>query len=365
MMIPEQLRIAPDDVKEKLRLGLEQVENSLQGDGLETQTIEDAKYLVSSNPVNNDKIEKAYRWWARNERFLDAPENSPADVAANLWGGRPGKDWFYDLYQLLQEKSSASIDNMSTKETHYKVLDGNYIQAEESETHGFIKAIVSVFNNIDLANEVVLPGAYSKSIQRKLPAAVWNHNWSSPIAKTIEAIELLPGDPRLPEELSQYGGLFISAEFPLEVEESRQAYLKLKNGLVDEFSVGYRVVEAYEENDVIYLKELDLLEWSAVMRGANPITKLIEVKNLTFQDHTDLTLSQLNNYIDRYESLAEKRQKLSSNHISNLETLLGRISTLIDTNKPPQEELPTPDVVKPSKKAYAIELLNFLSEDTE
>lgn len=271
-----------------------------------------------------------------------------------------------DGLRVAQEKSATSIVNMSTKETHYKVLDGNYdIQAEEDSNFGYIKAVVSVFNNIDLANEVVLPGAYAKSIQRKLPAAVWNHNWSSPIAKTLEAIELLPGDERLPEDLKQYGGLYISAEFPLEVEESRQAYLKLKNGLVDEFSVGYRVIEAYEENDgVIYLKELDLLEWSAVMRGANPITKLIEVKNLTFQDHTDLTLSQLNNYIDRYESLAEKRQKLSSNHINNLETLLGRISTLIDTNKPP-EEVPTPDVVKPSKKAYAIELLNFLSEDTE
>ena len=248
-------------------------------------------------------------------------------------------------------KTAASSSYMDKKSL---ILETKDISLQEENTVGYLKAIVSVFNNVDLVNEVVLPGAYAKSLANKLPAAVQSHEWDNPVAKTIEAKELLPGDPLLPESIRSLGGLYVSAEFPLEIEASKQAYLKIKNGLVDEFSVGYRVVDKYEENGITYLKELELLEWSVVMRGANPATKVIEVKNLTFVEHTELTLQQLDTYIERYESLAEKRQKLSINHRNNLDILLGRINKLISLSTPPGGS---------SKKEYAIELLNLLSKE--
>lgn len=60
-----------------------------------------------------------------------------------------------------------------------------------SEEVGVIEAIVSVFNHVDSGDEIVRPGFFEKSIAKKLPKGVWAHDWKQPIAKTLEARELL------------------------------------------------------------------------------------------------------------------------------------------------------------------------------
>ena len=102
-MIPEELRMAPEAVVNHLQEGLRQVQENLQGEGLEEETIEEARYLIN-NPVTDNKIVKAYNWWNRNQRFLEEPVDSPANVAANLWGGNHGRIWFMDLYECYRVK---------------------------------------------------------------------------------------------------------------------------------------------------------------------------------------------------------------------------------------------------------------------
>ena len=46
-----------------------------------------------------------------------------------------------------------------------------------SAAEGIIEAVVSIFSNVDSANERVLPGAFAKSLKRKLPKGVWSHDW--------------------------------------------------------------------------------------------------------------------------------------------------------------------------------------------
>lgn len=146
---------------------------------------------------------------------------------------------------------------------------------------GIIEAIVSVFNNVDSGNEKVMPGFFSKSIQKKLPKGVWAHDWKQPIAKTLEAKELLPGDPLLPESLKELGGTYIKGQFNLETQRGREAYSDVKFGIVDEFSIGYRVVKdgKDKESGARELIEGDWKEWSPVLVGMNPETRLISVKS--------------------------------------------------------------------------------------
>src|SRR5262245_63868269 len=80
---------------------------------------------------------------------------------------------------------------------------------------GTVEAIVSVFSNVDAGNERVLPGFFKSSLQRKLPKGVWMHDWKTPVAKTLEARELMPGDPLLPATIKDYGGLYIKGQFNL------------------------------------------------------------------------------------------------------------------------------------------------------
>jgi ATP-dependent Clp endopeptidase proteolytic subunit ClpP len=103
-------KTAPETVKNNLRRGLEQYEEGLAGDGLEPATVADAKSLVAGEAPTEDKIRKANAWWGRNERFLEGEPNTPADVAANLWGGAAGRDWFSALFAQLEEPSDTNTD---------------------------------------------------------------------------------------------------------------------------------------------------------------------------------------------------------------------------------------------------------------
>jgi hypothetical protein len=103
-------KTAPETVKNNLRRGLEQYDEGLAGDGLEPATVTDAKSLVAGEAPTENKIRKANAWWGRNDRFLEAEPNTPADVAANLWGGAAGRDWFSALFAQLEEPSDTNTD---------------------------------------------------------------------------------------------------------------------------------------------------------------------------------------------------------------------------------------------------------------
>jgi ATP-dependent protease ClpP protease subunit len=112
-------KTAPETVRSNLRRGLEQYAEGLAGDGLEKQTVLDAEALVAGEAPTEDKVRTANAWWGRNERFLEAEANTPADVAANLWGGAAGRDWFKALYAQLEVEEGETTDKtLSTGSTN-------------------------------------------------------------------------------------------------------------------------------------------------------------------------------------------------------------------------------------------------------
>ncbi len=121
-------KTAPETVKSNLRRGLEQYAEGLAGDGLEKQTVLDAEALVAGEAPTEDKIRTANAWWGRNERFLEAEPNTPADVAANLWGGAAGRDWFKALYAQLEreelEEAEETIDDKISTGSTDAAADG-------------------------------------------------------------------------------------------------------------------------------------------------------------------------------------------------------------------------------------------------
>lgn len=146
---------------------------------------------------------------------------------------------------------------------------------------GVIEAFVSVFNNVDHGKEIVRPGFFEKSIQKKLPKGVWAHDWKQPIAKTLEAKEMRAGDPGLPESLREYGGTYIKGQFNLGTQRGREAYSDIKFGIIDEFSIGYAVIKD-SKDDATGARELiegDWKEWSPVLVGMNDRTTLVSIKS--------------------------------------------------------------------------------------
>lgn len=122
-------KTAPETVKNNLRRGLEQYAEGLAGEGLEKQTVIEAESLVAGEQPTENKVEKANAWWGRNERFLEAEPNSPADVAANLWGGAAGRDWFRALYAQLEREELEEDDSPDDKIS----ADGNNAVSENGK----------------------------------------------------------------------------------------------------------------------------------------------------------------------------------------------------------------------------------------
>jgi len=151
----------------------------------------------------------------------------------------------------------------------FKILD---------EKTGTFEAYVSIFNNVDYADEVIIQGAFKDSIERKLPKIAWSHNWDQIIGKVISAIE----DER---------GLKIIGQLILSVQKAKEAYDLMKAGAIDEFSIGYGIQKAtYEQRSdktVRILEKLDLYEISPVLSGCNPDTELLSIKSKNETVKTD------------------------------------------------------------------------------
>jgi len=143
------------------------------------------------------------------------------------------------------------------------------IESKADDQKGIIEAYVSIFDNVDLVGDIIKRGAFAESLAKKLPKGVWAHNWDKPIAKTLEARE----DEK---------GLYIRGQFIEGVQKADEAYKLIKEGVIDEFSIGFRILE-YEWDadnaDVRIIKKARLYEWSPVLAGANPDTELISIKD--------------------------------------------------------------------------------------
>jgi len=121
-------KTAPPTVKNNLERGIKQYEEGLGGDGLEEATVIDARNLLKGEEPSPQKIKKAVAWWARNERFLEAEPNTPADVAANLWGGAAGRDWFTALaVQLDQEQELSETENNISADSNNAVSENGKV----------------------------------------------------------------------------------------------------------------------------------------------------------------------------------------------------------------------------------------------
>jgi HK97 family phage prohead protease len=171
----------------------------------------------------------------------------------------------------LKTETAPNRKQMFAPVFHFKALD---------DEQGIIECIVSVFNCKDAAGDCVRPGFFKDSLAAKLPKGVWMHDWTRPIAKTLEAEEWLPGDKRLPDALKTLGGLYIKGQINLDVQDGRDAYSHLKFGTVDEFSFGYDVNEERwnsKEGCNDLLKGI-IYEWSPVLVGCNRRTQTLGVK---------------------------------------------------------------------------------------
>ena len=170
-------RTAPPTVRRNLERGIQQYEEGMGGDGLEEATVIEARNMANGEEPSVEKVKKAVAWWARNERFLEAEPNTPADVAANLWGGAAGRDWFIALATQIDQEQELSEpeDKISTDSTPAAGDGANTAPTSQtphtdmSDTNTVVAAAPTAPSALDI--ESIVAKAVAAAISAKAPTA--------------------------------------------------------------------------------------------------------------------------------------------------------------------------------------------------
>lgn len=140
------------------------------------------------------------------------------------------------------------------------------------EQKGIVTGYFSAFGNIDSDNDMIMPGAFTKTLNenKKRIKHLWQHDVRYPLSK-----------PTLLKE-DAYGLYF-------ESEISKTSYGKdvlqlYKDGVVDEHSIGFRTERKNKKDNYTELTELKLWEGSTVTFGANTNTPFTGMKAMTVED---------------------------------------------------------------------------------
>jgi len=152
------------------------------------------------------------------------------------------------------------------------------------EMQGIVECFVAGIGNKDSVGDIVVTGAFAKSLTRRKPRVVWAHSWNDPIGKVLEMYEVPPGDSRLPAKMRNagIGGLYAKVQFNLQSEKGKEAFASVAFfGEEQEWSIGYKTINgAFDPaQQANVLKEVELYEVSPVLHGANQLTGTISVKS--------------------------------------------------------------------------------------
>jgi uncharacterized protein len=157
-----------------------------------------------------------------------------------------------------------------------------------------VTGFASVFGNRDLGGDVVVEGAFAKSLRdHGMPALLFNHKMEDPpLGLVVDAKE-------------QKRGLWIKAELPKDdTFVAGRIIPQLKRRGLKGMSIGFKVLEREQRGDTRYLKSIRLYEVSVVNQPMNPLAEIETVKSFN--------PGELGNYETFFRGFAEELQELNS-----------------------------------------------------
>lgn len=213
--------------------------------------------------LGEDRDEFISRCMGDDKVIQEFPDSDQRVAVCNsqFEGGKMTEETQVDLEEYIEEQ-----------ETKSEEMDIAFEYKAEDDEKGMFSGYGSIFGNKDLGNDVVVEGAFAKSIGKKGAKAVkmlYQHRQDEPIGVFDEIIE----DRR---------GLKVKGRLAMGTQRGREVYELMKMGALDGLSIGYRVdakgAEYDEKGKRRYLKSVDLMEISAVTFPMNPRARVQAVK---------------------------------------------------------------------------------------
>lgn len=197
----------------------------------------------------------------------------------------------------------------------------------------------SSFDNVDSDDDVIVKGAFERTLRERGPEGknrimhLWQHDPYRPIGK--------PSVIREDEK-----GLYFESYLP-ETTLGNDTLKLYEAGIINEHSIGFRVVQSEEKDGYTELKEIMLWEGSSVTWGANEDTPATGVKAL-FKDDTSLQTE-----IDRIQKFLRKGD-VTDDTFEMLEYKLEQLKLL-----PVQADQAEPSHEEPTEILKALKSINL------
>jgi hypothetical protein len=222
-------------------------------------------------------------------------------------------------------------------------VKSNFEIKDADDKKGIVTGYASIFNNVDSDNDMILPGAFAKTITERGPGSakprikhLWQHDSWQPI-----------GVPNVLREDDK--GLYFETQFGKD-QFSQDKLQQHIDKIITELSIGYNVIKQEDVTDgngkILHRKltELKLWEYSSVTWGANSLTEVVSAKGETKDILADLN--------KRLEALNRglKAGKYTDESCEQFEAEIAKIQAIITSLKTMEPEIiSTPDIVEPTQ----------------
>lgn len=212
---------------------------------------------------------------------------------------------------------------------------GELIDADEKA--GIIKGYGSYFGNKDSDNDVIMKGAYKKTIAENGERVkyLYQHDMNQPIGKMTELYE----DEK---------GLVFVAEIA-KTQLGNDVVELMKSGVITENSVGIMPMQKNNKGDYREITEVKLYEISAVTLAANDQAKILDVKG-------NVDVEKLSKRYDNLTKLIRKGE-ISDEMGFAIEAEIQKLKSLFIEFTKPVDEITSPNV---EVKNNDSEVFNYL-----
>jgi len=212
---------------------------------------------------------------------------------------------------------------------------GELIDADEKA--GIIKGYGSYFGNKDSDNDVIMKGAYKKTIAENGERVkyLYQHDMNQPIGKMTELYE----DDK---------GLVFVAEIA-KTQLGKDVVELMKSGVITENSVGIMPIQKNNKGDYREINEVKLYEISAVTLAANDQAKILDVKG-------NVDVEKLSKRYDNLTKLIRKGE-ISDEMGFAIEAEIQKLKSLFIEFTKPVDEITSPNV---EVKNNDSEVFNYL-----
>jgi len=208
---------------------------------------------------------------------------------------------------------------------------------DTDEKAGIIKGYGSYFGNKDSDNDVIMKGAYKKTIAENGERVkyLYQHDMNQPIGKMTELYE----DDK---------GLVFVAEIA-KTQLGKDVVELMKSGVITENSVGIMPIQKNNKGDYREITEVKLYEISAVTLAANDQAKILDVKG-------NIDVDKLSKRYDNLTKLIRKGD-ISDEMGFAIEAEILKLKSLFIEFTKPVDKITSPNV---EVKNNDSEVINYL-----